>query len=99
MAELNRINAIKHLRTVWRDLVRSEIGFDSSLSLKLAKDIVDTIAPYVIDTNAESFQRAARQAQSKADTYQRDIHELIRLVDYFVSHPAEYAEWKSERVS
>ncbi len=92
MAELNKIEAIKELRRAWPALFGGV-----TISLKGAKLIVDTIAPFVVDTNMESAERCVREAQARAECYAADLHNLVRLVDYFVAHPEEYARWKEEK--
>lgn len=41
--------------------------------------------------------QAIEQLRADVQTYRADLHQLVRLTDYFVTHPTEYAAWKAER--
>lgn len=38
-----------------------------------------------------------KKMRNEAECYREDLHTLIRLVDFFVAHPDQYAAWKAER--
>lgn len=94
MAELQKLDAIKRLRDAWPHLVRESDMM--RLSLQSAKAIADLMSEHVIDTADYAAERRARDADARADAARADLVALIRLVDYFVAHPAEYEAWKAE---
>ena len=81
---LNLIATIKQLRG------------DLGMTLLDARQVVEIVAKHVyptppaVDTELKRLETAVEVAES-------DLRTLVRMVDYFVSHPEEYARWKQER--
>ncbi len=85
---LRKIEAIKHLRNEWPE------HFNRELELREAKTIVELVEPFIFNEGDELRQDELNRARARVASYMDAMHMLLRLVDYFVAHPEEYASWK-----
>jgi len=66
-----------------------------NMMLDEARRIAEIVSPIFVE-NTEESRRIATLTDER-DAARADLVALVRLTDYFVSHPAEYAAWKAER--
>jgi hypothetical protein len=82
---MSKIEAIKYLKA------------ETKMGLGDAKKVFEHLETIHLSTLQTPQMRELKEAQDRAACYQEDMHALIRMVDYFVAHPAEYEAWKQER--
>lgn len=81
-----KINAIKLMRE------------RTSMALKDAKALVEEIEPMLQNSDTVNDLRTENAAlRDKLSVAHADLLDAIRLVDYFVQHPAEWEAWKQKK--